>query len=226
VAPPTPAAQAAEVGGRTHLTFDEALRRALLVNNQVEQSRQEINVAEANRSYLVSQVLPHIQATGNLQRNSIQQTFGNGANTVTILPRNNWNYQVTLQQPIYAGRREFRAYSQAKLGIENAREGTRGTEDQALLRVSSSFLALVNADARIDVEKKNIQLAENRRKQSQAFFQAGEVTKVDVLRAETAVKAAQRQLAAAQQGRAIAESDLRAALDLDSAIDAEWPRPV
>jgi outer membrane protein TolC len=71
----------------------------------------------------------------------------------------------------------------------------------------------VNADARIEVEKKNIQLAENRRKQSQAFFQAGEVTKVDVLRAETAVKAAQRQLAAAQQGRAIAESDLRAALE-------------
>jgi len=214
---------ATAASAQTKLTFDEALRRALVVNNQVEQSRQEIDVAEANRSYLVSQVLPHIQATGNLQRNSIQQTFGNGANTVTILPHNNWNYQVTLQQPIYAGRREFRAYSQAKLGIENAREGTRGTEDQALLRVSSSFLALVNADARIDVEKKNIQLAENRRKQSQAFFQAGEVTKVDVLRAETAIKAAQRQLAAAQQGRAIAESDLRAALDLDSAIDAVPP---
>ena len=208
---------------QTKLTFDEALRRALVVNNQVEQSRQEIAVAESNRSYLLSQVLPHIQATGNLQRNSIQQTFGNGDNKVTILPQNNWNYQVTLQQPLYAGRREFRAYSQAKIGIENARVATAGTEDQALLRVSSAFLALVNADARIDVEKKNIEIAETRRKQSQAFFTAGEVTKVDVLRAETAVKAAQRQLAAAQQGRATAESDLRAALDLDNAIDAVPP---
>ena len=214
---------AAVASAQTKLTFDEALRRALAVNNSVEQSRQEIAVAESNRSYLLSQVMPHISATGNLQRNSIQRTFGNGDNTVTILPQNNWNYQVTLQQPLYAGRREFRAYSQAKIGIENARVATAATEDQALLRVSSAFLALVNADARIDVEKKNIDLAENRRRQSQAFFQAGEVTKVDVLRAETAVKAAQRQLAAAQQARATAESDLRAALDLDTSIDAVPP---
>lgn len=214
---------ASAVSAQTKLTFDEALRRALVVNNQVEQSRQEINVAEANRSYLLSQVMPRIGLNGNLQRNSISQTFGTGDNTVTILPQNNWNYQVTLQQPLYAGRRELRAYSQAKIGVENARVGTLGTEDQTLLRVSSSFLALVNADARIDVEKKNIEIAETRRTQSQAFFQAGEVTKVDVLRAETAVKAAQRQLAAAQQGRAAAESDLRAALDLNTAIDAVPP---
>ncbi len=221
VPPPTSAADA--VSGSTRLTFDEALRRALVVNNQVEQSRQEITVAEENRSYLLSQVMPHIQATGTLQRNSIQQTFGTGSNTVTILPQNNWNYQITMQQPLYAGRRELRAYSQAKIGIEIARESTQFTEDQALLRVSSAFLAMVNADARMDVERKNIELAENRRKQSQAFFQAGEVTKVDVLRAETAIKAAQRQLAAAQQGRATAESDLRAALDLNTPIDAVPP---
>lgn len=208
---------------QTRLTFDDALRRALQVNNQVEQSREEIRVAQANRDFLVSQVMPRIAATGNLQRNSIERTFGNGSDTVTILPQNNWNYSITLSQPIYAGRREFRAYSQAKLGIENARLGSYGTEDDALLRVASSFLALVNADARIDVERKNIQLAETRRTQAEAFYKAGEVTKVDVLRAETAVKAAQRVLAGAQQARADAESDLRAALDLRGPIDAVPP---
>jgi outer membrane protein len=208
---------------QTRLTFEDALLRAVAVNNQVEQSRQEILAADANRSFLLSAVMPRINLNGNLQRNSIERTFGNGSDAVTILPRNNWNYQITMQQPLYAGRRELRAYSQAKLGVENAREGTFGTEDQTILRVASSFLALVNADSRIDVEKKNIELAENRKKQSQAFYQAGEVTKVDVLRAETAVKAAQRQLAAAQQARQNAESDLRAALDLTGPIDAVPP---
>ncbi len=217
------AAGAAEVSGATRLTFDAALRRAIEVNNQVEQSRQEVAAAEANRSFLLSAVMPRITMNGNLQRNSLERTFGGGEDRVTILPRNNWNYQIVMQQPVFAGRRELRAYSQAKLGVENARESTRGTEDQTILRVASSFLALVNADARIDVEKKNIELAENRRKQSQAFYQAGEVTRVDVLRAETAVKAAQRQLAAAQLARQTAESDLRAALDLDGAIEAVPP---
>ncbi len=223
VLPLIPAARAAETGGTTRLTLDEALRRALVVNNQVEQSRQEITVAEANKSYLLAQVMPHIQANGTLQRNSIQQTFGTGDNKVTILPQNNWNYQITLQQPLYAGRREFRAYSQARIGIENARETSLYTEDSALLRVSSAFMALVNADARIGIEQTNIEVAEKRRTQSQAFFEAGEVTRVDVLRAETAIKAAQRQLAAAQQGRANAESDLRAALDINTPIEAVPP---
>lgn len=211
------------VSAETRLTFDQALRLALRVNNQVEAAQQEINVAEENRSYLLSQVLPHIQATGNLQRNSLQQTVDFGDRSVAILPQNNWNYQVTLQQPIFAGLREQRAYSQAKIGIQNAQQNSQLTQDQVLLRVASSFLALVNAGARIDVEQKNIELAQNRLKQSQAFFNAGEVTKVDVLRAETAVKAAQRQLAAAQQGRATAESDLRAALDINDAITAVPP---
>ncbi|HEY3055457.1 MAG TPA: TolC family protein [Thermoanaerobaculia bacterium] len=207
----------------TQLTFDGALRRALEVNNQVEQSRQEIDVAEANRSFLLSAVMPKISATGNLQRNSIERSFGSGADKEIILPRNNWDYRIVLSQPVFAGRRELRAYSQAKLGIVNAREGTRGTEDATLLRVASSFLALVNADARVDVEKKNIELAERRRSQAEAFYKAGEVTKVDILRAETAVKAAQRVLASVEQARANAESDLRAALDLNEAIDAVAP---
>ncbi|HSP34699.1 MAG TPA: TolC family protein [Thermoanaerobaculia bacterium] len=222
VAPLPSAAIAGEGAGAppTRLTLDAALRRALEVNNQVEQSRREVQAAEANRGYLLSQVMPHIAINGNLQRNSIERTFGEGANAVTILPANNWNYSITLQQPLFAGLREQRAYSQAKLGVENAVQDTRETEDQTLLRVASSFLGLVNADARMDVERKNIELAENRRKQAQAFYEAGEVTKVDVLRAETAIQASQRALAAAQQARDTAESDLRAALDLDGPIEA------
>lgn len=207
----------------TRLTFDGALRRALEVNNQVEQSRQEIEAAQANRGYLLSQVMPHVAMNGTLQRNSVERTFGSGGNEVTILPLNNWNYAITLQQPLFAGLREQRAYSQAKIGVQNAVEGTRFTEDQILLQVASSFLGLVNAEARIEVEKKNIELAENQRKQAQAFYEAGETTKVDVLRAETAIKAAQRALAGAQQARDTAESDLRAELDLQGAIEAVPP---
>ncbi len=208
---------------QTRLTFDGALRRALEVNNTVEQSRSEIQVATANRAQLLSAVMPRINVTGNLQRNSIERTFGSGEDEVAVLPRNNWAYQVVLSQPVFAGRRELRAYSQAKIGIENARQQSYGTEDTILLRVASSFLALVNADARVDIEKRNIELAEKRRTQAEAFYKAGEVTRVDILRAETAVKAAQRVMAAAEQLRQTAESDLRAALNLDGPIAAVPP---
>jgi len=200
------------------LTFGQALARALQVNNTVEGSRLDIQVAEANRQQLLSNVLPRITASGSATRNSTAVTFGSGADERTILAQNDWAYRVILSQPVFAGRRELRAYSQSKLGIENARQASLGTEDAVLLRVASNYLALVNGDARIAVEQKNIDLAEKRRTQADAFYQAGEVTKVDVLRAETAIKAAQRALALAQQAREGAAGRLRVDLDLAGPI--------
>lgn len=212
---------------QTRLTFDEALRRAMEVNNTVERTREQIELASAQRDQLLSAVLPRITLNGDLTRNSMEQTFGEGDDSIAILPRNDWAYRVTLEQPIYAGRRELRAYSQAKLNVENAREGTRGSEDGALLRVASAYLAVVNADRRVDVELRNIELADRRLKQAQAFYEAGEVTKVDVLRAETAIKAAQRLLASAVQQREHAASQLRIELDLDGPVEVETPaRPL
>ena len=113
----------APLSAQTKLTFEGAMRRALEANNVVEQSRAEIAVADAQRSFLLSAVMPRISIGGDLTRNSIESSFGGGDDEVTLIPRNDWRYQITLSQPIFAGRRELRAYSQAKLGVENAREG-------------------------------------------------------------------------------------------------------
>jgi outer membrane protein len=205
------------------LTFEQALGRALRQNKFVGQARHEIAVAEANRDYLVSAVLPRIVATGDLTRNSMEQSFGDGQERFTILPRNDWGYRLTLSQPLYAGRREFRAHAQAKIGVENAREGSLAAEDAILLRVASNYLAIVNADRRVEVERRNIDLAERRRTQAQAFLDAGELTRVDVLRAETAMKAAQRLLAVAEQQREHAVAQLRIDLDVDGPIVVTAP---
>jgi len=214
---------AAVAQGQTALTFRQALQRAVQVNNTVERARADITAAEANKELLLSNVMPRIVASGSAIRNGQAVTFGSGSDATTVLAQNDWNYRLVLSQPVFAGRRELRAYSQAKLGIASAQQAELGTEDAVLLRVASNYLALVNAGARIDIEKGNIELAEKRRTQANAFFEAGEVTKVDVLRAETAIKAAQRALAVADQNRQEAESRLRADLDLTGAIVATTP---
>ena len=196
-------ASAVTAGAQTKLTLQEALDRALRVNNTVERSRVEVNVAEQNRKLLLSSILPQVALNGSAIRNTTEVAFGTGADARTVLPENDWNYRVVLSQPIYAGLREKRAYDQAKLGIVNARQGVRGTEDAVLLRVASNYLAVANAETNMAIEQKNIDIAGKRRTQSTAFYQAGEVTKVDVLRAETAIKAAQRLLANAQQQRSV-----------------------
>ena len=214
---------AAQLSGAQTLTFQQALERALVVNNTVEHSRSQINLAEANKRLLFSNVLPRINVDGNLTRNSLEQSFGEGDDAIAILPRNNWDYRLTLSQPVYAGRRELRAYSQAKILLESAKFGTAATEEGALLLVAANYLALVNSESRLDIERRNIELAEKRRIQARSFYEAGEVTRVDILRAETAVKAAQRVLASIEQVRETAESSLREALDLNGDIAVVTP---
>jgi outer membrane protein len=218
------ALMAATASAQTHLTLHDALSRALQVNNTVERSRAEVQVQEENRRLMLSSVLPHVNATGSAIRNSEEVAFNSGgSNSTVVLPGNDWNYRIVLQQPIYAGNRERRAYEQTKLGVANAQQGVLGTEDAVLLRVASNYLGVVDADARIDIEKRNIELAQKRRAQAEAFYQAGEVTKVDILRAETSLKAAQRQMATAEQNRENAVSRLRADLDLDGDISVDRP---
>jgi outer membrane protein len=218
--PATPPATAAQTQA---LTFQQALQRALEANPGVGRSSAEIRYAKDQQKQLFSALLPRINANGSAIRNSEEVQFGSGSDARTILPGNDWNAHIVLTQPIYAGNRERRAYDQAKLNVRNARQGESLTQDQVLLRVASNYLAVVDADLLIAIEQKNTELAQARRKQASAFYDAGEATKVDVLRAETAIKAAQRALAGAQQSRESAAGRLRVDLALDGNFDLNRP---
>jgi outer membrane protein TolC len=73
------------------------------------------------------------------------------------------------------------------------------------------------------VEEQNLAVARQLRKQAQDFLDAGEVTRVDVLRAETTAKGAERRLAAARQMRENAASLLRLSVGSDVAVNVVEP---
>lgn len=216
-----PASPETDGGTALHLTLAEAFARAVKANPSLLRARAEVGIANEQRLLIRSQVLPHISANGSLIENSKEVEFGSANDSRTILPRQDWNYRVTLNQPIWAGFRDQKAYAQSKIGVENAQLGLQAVSDQLLVRVAADYLGVMEGDSVIAVENKNIEVAERRRKQARDFFQAGETTQVDVLRAESAIKAAQRRLAQARQQRDTAEGRLRIDLGIDSPIIAD-----
>ncbi|MBP9946102.1 MAG: TolC family protein [Vicinamibacteria bacterium] len=203
------------VPASARLTLRAALERAFAVSPSALRAEDEIEAAEAQRVATKSLVLPRINITGSLIKNSEEVTFGSVEDSRTILPGTDWNARVTLQQPVYAGRREFRLYNQSREGITFARDGKRANRDRIALRVITDYAAAVQAQALIDVERQAATLAERRIVQAQALFDAGEVTRVDVLRADTAHKAALRRVASAEADAIQARSRLRMALAID-----------
>lgn len=214
-----PPAAPAQEPGQT-LTFEEALQRALAANPATETARAEVRISEAQLRQLRSSVLPRIELNGSATRNSDEVAFETNGFRATVLPENDWYYDVTLRQPLYAGGRELKAIRQGRLNVERIGAGVRQSEEQVLLDAASDYLAVVAADALLVVERGNLEVAGRRSRQSQAFYEAGEVTRVDVLRADTATKSVERAIAAAEQDRETAVSRLRLALALDEAPGA------
>lgn len=215
-----PSAVRAEEPAPQPLTLQQALRRALEANASTATVRSQIAVSEAQVRQIRSSILPHVDLDTAVTRNSNEVAFDVNGFRATILPRNDWSARINFSQPIYAGQRERKGLLQGRLAVNSGEATLRSTEDMVLLSTASNYLGIVQGEALVDVERKNLELAERRRKQAQAFYQAGEQTRVDVLRADTDTKAAERALAAAMQSRDLSASRLRLDLALDEPAGA------
>lgn len=210
------AAQVGAAADESGLSLRGAIERALAVAPAAVRAEAEIAAARANKDQTFSLVLPRIAATGSLIKNSEEVSFGSPEERRLILAGTDWNARVTLQQPVYAGRRELRLYQQSKEGVNLALSGRSFARERLAFRVIQDYLALVQAKALVDVEKRGAELAARRVDQAQALFEAGEVTRVEVLRAETARKAAERRASLAEQEEIASASRLRVDLVLDA----------
>ena len=206
------------------LTLEQAMKRALDANPQARSARAEVEAAEAQRRFYRTAILPQLEFSGSSTTNAEEVTLDFEGTQTTILPRNDYSYSFTLRQPIFAGGRELKTIRQAGLAIGSARAGVLQTENQLLIQTAASYLAAVGAEALVGVEQSSVELAQKRRQQSADFFEAGEVTQVDVLRADTAVKAAERRLASATEARELALSELRIAMAVDTPVSVQKPR--
>jgi len=216
-------AQAQEMEPGRELTLQAALRNALAHNPGAAISRSDVEAAERRVRLARSSILPQIYLDGRYTRNDREVVFDFDGTQVPILPENDWSTSVTLSQPVFAGGRELKAIRQARLGVDESEEALRQTEAALLLDVAANYLGVVGADALLLVEQQNLELATSLRKQSNDFYEAGEVTRVDVLRAESSLRGAERQLAFARQSRQTAASLLRLAMGVDLDVDAVRP---
>ncbi|HTG33537.1 MAG TPA: TolC family protein [Thermoanaerobaculia bacterium] len=207
--------QAGSQAGFQAITLQQALRRALEANASTATGRSQIAVSQAQVRQIRSSILPHLDLDTAVTRNSNEVSFEVNGFRTTILPLYDYSARINLSQPIYAGRRESMALRQGRLTVTSGEAGLRSTEDMVLLSTASDYLGIIQGEALVDVERKNLELAQRRRTQAQAFYEAGEQTRVSVLRAETDTKAAERALAAAAQNRDLASSRLRLDLALD-----------
>lgn len=208
------------------LTLQEAARIAVANNPVALASRSEVEMAASEVRRARSSILPQLYVDGRYTRNDREVAFNFDGTEVPILPADDWSASIRLSQPVYAGGRELKAIRQARLAVDASEHAAHGTEADVLFILSSSYMNVLGAEALIEVELQNVEVSSRLRAQAQDFFDAGEVTRVDVLRADSSIKGAQRQLAGAREAREAAASLFRLSLGADVPIVLESPELV
>jgi outer membrane protein TolC len=128
---------------------------------------------------------------------------------------NNYSLRATVAVPITDYfLRIMPAVDASRAGVEAADARVEAQQAGAALQARATYWGLVRARAAVLITEDAVRQLEAHIQQLEALFEAGEVTRADVLGARAQLAGARAQLAAAQGGVRVTEAALRRQLDL------------
>jgi outer membrane protein len=216
------------------LTLEQCLELGLRQNPAVLKARQEIRRAQGVVVEARAPALPQLTASGQYQRidrNFVDAfPFGgtNAPGVNTPLVFNNqyqpWAAQVEATQLLYSGGRVSAALRLAKLSDQIALLGFQRTVADIILELRRAFYAVLLDESLVRVREQSLQLLEQQLADVQHRFEAGDVPRFNVLRAEVEVANAKPPLIRAQNDLRLARETLVKLLAVDSPPEQEFTR--
>lgn len=174
-----PAELADDIPARTPVALDEAKATALALSNRLDLATVRDQVEDARRKLAVArnQFLPEVNAFGSSEWSS-DEADGIGDQDY----RQDWRAGVTAEIP-FDRRDERDAVRRAQLDLDAAERRLAETTDTVLLEVRESYSRLRSLTVSVDIELRNIEIAEKRAKNALLQFRNGSLSNRDVVEA-------------------------------------------
>ncbi|MEZ5417886.1 MAG: TolC family protein [Vicinamibacterales bacterium] len=173
------------------LTFDQALERALVANQQLRVAEEQVSIGKSRVAEATAAFLP----TANLsyQYQPVQRfpeivipagVFGPDEQRFEANFVRKNVVQVDLSQAVYTGGRLSRARDLQRASLEGATLTLERARQDLQLRVVQTFYAALMNEQSVKVADEGVALAERQLELAKVRFEAGSVARLDVLRAE------------------------------------------
>ena len=216
IPPPEAAGAPAAAGNAAPVTLSDAISAALAANptaraatQQLAQAQARLAQAEAQRRFQIA-----LNTTGGGSNASVIQpppaheTFGTLQNTLTV--------------PIPIGARPRLAVEQARAELAAARAQYDSARLSLTQDVSLAYYDLLRKQALLQIAQETLAAAQRQLGEAQRRFTAGDVSELDVLRAQGPVASAQAGLYQAENAAAVARVTLNGLMGslLDSSVVA------
>lgn len=227
-------------GGLSAMSLGEAIGYALEHNRDIQTVREKINERYGQVLEARADALPQLDLSANGYRvrdpGFLNSTFGQellkgGGGDMggmefpieAILPKPQTFYglSLTFSQPIFTWGKVSNAVKIAKMGIQDVNLELETKRQDVALQVTEAYYNVLLAEETITMYEKSLEVQQRYLKQTSDYFDLGDATRLDVLRAEAALAATRPDLLQARHDLAQAKKNLnyRLGRTLDETLD-------
>jgi len=188
------------------LTLEESIKIAMERSLALHSASMGIVGSEFRRKEAITNFLP--LWTGQYAWTRYNQpipvgTFGTAA---SAQDRDIFNFNTTLNQPLFTGGLNLGNYRSAKLGVDLSKESLETAKRDLVLQVRVGYFSILRAEKFLVVAEQQVKQFEAQLEVTKAFFDVGIVPKNDVLLAEVNLANARQSLVKAANDVATAKA--------------------
>ncbi|MGO8988133.1 MAG: TolC family protein [bacterium] len=191
------------------LTLEESIKIAMERSLTVHSAVMGVEGSEFRRKEAITNFLP--QWTGQYSYIKWSYPFFIGNFTPSVLGNSQfsssvYNFNTTVNQPLFTGGLNLATYRSAKLGVDLSKESLETAKRDLVLQVRVGYFTILRAEKFLAVAEQQVKNFEAQLEVTQAFFDVGIVPKNDVLLAEVNLANAKQQLVKAANDLATAKA--------------------
>ena len=196
------------------ITFDDAIRIALRQNTTLLQANNSAALSSATVRQQRLSFLPDLRFTTNTGQN-YGRTFSEDEGRIIDQTTQSVNAGVSSSVTLFNGLTNVASLRSAQLSEDAGERNVKRAEQTVAFTVASNFLALVQQQEQLRVQRENLAAQVAQEKQIKAFVDAGSRPISDLYQQQAAVAAARSQVVNAERAFELAKVDLIQTLQLD-----------
>jgi len=195
------------------LGLSECIRQALDRSAVLKGAREGVKGAEAQRKEALTGFLPKLSTSYGYTRLN-EEPFFNFPGAPPAIPaqqivtgtKNNYNWALEAQQPLFAGGRIKANYDVSLVAIEVSRTEERAAVLDVIQEVKEAYYGVLKAERYLDVARQSRERLKAHHETARGFFDVGMIPKSDLLYAEVELANGEQLLLRAENGLEMARS--------------------
>ncbi len=202
------------------ITLGDAYRLAVMGHEDVEIAKEGISLASTDIRKADADFLPNITGEGSFEK----FTTNKRASGFLLQPDNSRLLTLVVSVPVFKGGAAWNGRKATVLSLQKSREGLKSAGEVIMRDTATAFFSLLKAIKDVEIRKSALERSVKRKEVAAARFEVGEVTKSDLLRAESEEAGSEAALITAKSAMRNAVSVFRRFVPISGEFRLEDPR--